>query len=223
MSVSFFVKSVFAIAFGLGLYGELHAQVDSSTYRHFKIKTMLLSGLADSETLQNELEVTNIQLPRLVEVGEKFQQRRIRSTQMIEESLKEFDKDIEQILVPQQNKRLDQLARQYYAVRLTRGNQQGFFSTLSFHPELGLSDEQIAEIYKRSSNALRDYIERISKREKVIQSELMDVLTEEQRQRYRTLFGEPFDRLTRLEFELDESTKSFERNGLRTGKKGNQK
>jgi len=100
----------------------------------------------------------------------------------------ETQKRINDILLPHQSKRLNQLAVQY---RL-RGGTSRTLSNDTIADELGITDKQKEKIQEKSNELQSELNEKIAELRKEMQEELLRELTPKQRQAWKKMIGDRF-------------------------------
>ncbi|MBI1900678.1 MAG: hypothetical protein HYS13_06150 [Planctomycetia bacterium] len=120
------------------------------------------------------------------------EEREKRLAELTEASKKVQDaiqKEVDDILLPQQSKRLKQLVVQ----RRLRGFGGGIVSIDTLARALELSDEQKAELQEKSEALQKELQEEVARLQKKARSDLFELLTPEQRAQLESLTGEPFE------------------------------
>ena len=95
---------------------------------------------------------------------------------------------IQSILLPNQQERLDQVSRQMKLKRM--GSERGLTEILA--KELGISDEQKTRIRKKSEELQKQLEEKIAELKKNAKEELMQELSKDQREKLEDLLGDEF-------------------------------
>jgi eukaryotic-like serine/threonine-protein kinase len=161
--------------------------------------------LLQQESVQKDLKLSDSQVKKVQELGEKMREKfeELRDLEPEERGKKmreltaENDKAIANILKPEQEKRLHQIAYQ----------QQGpdAFSNPQVVKALGLNDTQKAEIQKINEDFRSERRElfqggppdeetrkKMRELEKTASDKIMKVLTSEQKTKWKEMEGEPF-------------------------------
>lgn len=120
--------------------------------------------------------------------GLSDEERRERMREMRSERESEVQAKIEEILLPEQLERLNQLSVQLRTQRGGRGMLNG-----SVAEALGITDDQKAQIEERAEELQREMNEKINELRRQMQEELMKELTPEQREKLEELTGTPFE------------------------------
>ena len=184
-------------------------------------------GLLNSEKVKEELELVDDQLEQLREIQEASRQsvrdifsemrgvpREERGEMMreIQEKMakrtKEYEEQIDDILLPHQQSRLKQLKFQ------SAGRGQGAGGSLSNQAlldELGVTDVQKEELEAAAAKAREKLQEKYQKLIREAENEILKVLSRDQREKYRELVGEPF--------QFENNRFGFQR-GARRGERG---
>lgn len=121
----------------------------------------------------------------------------------------ETQKKVDAILLPHQSKRLSQLAMQ----RRLRGGVSSAFGNEELAGQLGISNRQREELQAKARAAEEELREKVAKLREEMQADLLAALTPEQRAKYESLIGAPF------EFAQDERP-AFGRGGQGGGRPG---
>ena len=103
---------------------------------------------------------------------------------------KELEERIQGVLLPHQQKRLDQLFMQSQARR--RGGTLGFDASDRLAEKLNLTDEQKEKLKKAAEDAQKELEEKISRLRDKAEQKVLSVLTPEQRKQYTDIMGDSF-------------------------------
>lgn len=106
----------------------------------------------------------------------------------MEERQKEVQREMEQVLLPHQVKRLKQIGRQ---LRTRQGG--GGVNPDTLADELKLTDEQKDRLREKAQEIEKKLRDKIAKIRKEAEDDLLSVLTPEQRAEWRDMVGEPFE------------------------------
>lgn len=158
-----------------------------------------------------ELELTEEQQAKLREIGQQMRERmreqfsgfrdlspeereaRFREMrEKMEAQVKEIQEKVNQILLPHQVKRLDQITFQMRA-RIGGGGLGGLIDDQEMVKQLGLTEEQVQKLRQIRDEArerLRTLPQQIQKE---AEEKAMNVLTEQQKQMLKELMGERFE------------------------------
>ncbi|MCS7305133.1 MAG: Spy/CpxP family protein refolding chaperone [Thermoguttaceae bacterium] len=158
-----------------------------------------------------ELELTEEQQAKLREIGEQMRERmreqfagmrdlppeereaRFREMrEKMEAQVKEIQEKVNQILLPHQVKRLDQIAFQTRA-RMGGGGLGGLIDDQEIVKKLGLTEEQVQKL-RQIRDEVRERLRTLPQQiQKEAEEKAMQVLTEQQRQMLKELMGERFE------------------------------
>jgi hypothetical protein len=116
---------------------------------------------------------------RFDEIREEMDQKR-----------KDIEEKVNNMLLPHQQKRLQQLIFQSQG---RRGGALGFAANDNILEKLGVTEEQKNQLREKSEQVRKDLDEKIAKLRKDAVDDLLSVLSAEQRQKYQDLIGESFD------------------------------
>lgn len=152
-----------------------------------------------NEQIQKELEIVDDQLQELEAIGEEmrdsFQGFREMSEDERADRMREitadFEKRVNEVLLPHQQKRLKQITSQFQ----TRGREgvAGALTEGNLADELKITDEQREKLRKVGEEARAEMEEKTRKLREEMELKILDVLTDEQRRQYKELMGEPFE------------------------------
>ena len=170
-----------------------------------------MTGLLRNDKVQEELELVDDQLEEIEELqtevwtdmrqmfrggGFRDMDRDEREEKMAEfrekmaERTKEMEADVKDILLPHQFTRLKQLNFQQEA---SRGGTTGLASSETIIDALGITDEQKEKMKKAAEEAAKKLENKIKELRKQAETEVLGVLTAEQRAKFKELRGEAFD------------------------------
>ena len=110
--------------------------------------------------------------------------------QKMEEKAKEIEAEVQDILLPGQFDRLKQLNFQR---ETSRGGTAGLAESKSIMEALDITDEQKEKMKEAAEAAAKKLEKKIAELRKQAQTEVLGVLTEEQRTKFKELQGETFD------------------------------
>lgn len=116
------------------------------------------------------------------------EERRERRRELREERETETKAKIEEILLPDQLQRLNELSVRYMSQRGGRGMING-----SIAEKLGITDEQKEQIEERAQELQQELNEKMAELRREMQEKLLAELTPEQQDAYRKLAGEEFE------------------------------
>jgi Spy/CpxP family protein refolding chaperone len=164
--------------------------------------------LLQNDDVRTELGLVDDQVEKIRGIGEKMREemrsmfsgfrdlgddeRRAKFEEMrtkMEDRAKEVQKEMDEILLPHQSKRLKQIGRQ---LRSRQGGSNGI-SPDAVATELKLSDEQKEKLREKAQEVEKKLREKVAKMRKEAEDDLLSVLTPEQRAEWRDLIGEPFE------------------------------
>ena len=117
---------------------------------------------------------------------EKFEELR---TEM-ESRRGEMEERINSVLLPHQQKRLNQLTMQSKARR--QGGTISFAASDTLAEKLNLTEEQKAKLKEAADSAKKELEKKINKLKEKAEQQVLSVLTKEQRQQYAELMGDAF-------------------------------
>ena len=163
------------------------------------------SDLLRRDDVRKELELVDDQITKLdilrQKRGERIRElysglkglsREERNAKLRErfiEFSKTSQKEIDQVLLPHQAKRLAQLVIQY---RL-RGGTSRTLTSSQVSEGLGISDEQKARLQERATELSRELQEKFNKLRQEFREKLLEELTPQQRAKWKDMIGEPFE------------------------------
>ena len=124
--------------------------------------------------------------------GEGFDWESVR--EQIQEKMKDLEKQTNDILLPHQIERLEQIVLQ---TRQRRGTTSALESVAE---KLDISDKQLEELKAKSEEAQKAYNEKVAKARQEMQDEILSVLDSEQRAKYKEMVGESFEMNNRRRF-----------------------
>ncbi len=110
--------------------------------------------------------------------------------------------ELNEILLPHQVARLDEL---YFQMQASRSGTDGMLSNPKVKERLGLTDEQIEEVKAKAEEVQEDLEEEIKKLRESAREEILSVLTSDQQKQIKEMMGDSFN---------------FERNGRGRGDRG---
>jgi Spy/CpxP family protein refolding chaperone len=152
-----------------------------------------------NEQIQKELEIVDDQLQELEAIGEEmrdsFQGFRDMSEDERADRMREitadFEKRVNEVLLPHQQKRLKQITAQFQA----RGREgvTGALTEGNLADELKITEEQREKLRKVGEEARAEMDEKMRKLREEMEQKILAVLTDEQRSQYKELMGEPFE------------------------------
>jgi Spy/CpxP family protein refolding chaperone len=155
--------------------------------------------LMRSEQIQKELEIVDDQLEELEAIGEdmrdSFQGLRDMSQEERETKMREiaqeYEKRVNEVLLPHQQKRLKQITVQFSS----RGREgiAGSLTDGDLAKELKITDEQKEKLRKAGEEARTEMEEKMRKFRSEMEEKILAVLTDEQRRQYKEMIGEPFE------------------------------
>lgn len=166
-------------------------------------------GLLLNPRVQEELELVDDQVAELEGLRESMMERtrdlfsgmrdmdpEERETKMAEmrekmqEEMKSLEKEVEAVLLPHQMTRLKQISYQSSGQRRGAG---GSLSNERLLDELGVTEEQKKELEEKAEEVRAKLQEKYRKMVADAEDEILGVLSESQRSKYKELIGEPFD------------------------------
>ena len=164
-----------------------------------------LTGLLRDSNVAKELELVDDQVEQIQEIGngigekmrERFQElrnlpddeRREAFGSIAEEIQEEIEKELSDVLLPHQMKRLKQIQMQ----QSLRGGGANGLTRGPLADELGITEEQIEELREKAEEVQEELQEEIRKLQEEAREEILTVLTPAQRRKYKELIGEPFE------------------------------
>lgn len=107
--------------------------------------------------------------------------------------MQEFTDQIDQILLPHQRDRLKQIGFQMSGGGRRGGSVSGPLGNDRLLEELGVTEEQREKLEEAATKAQEELREKYAELVKEAQSDIMKILTKEQRKKYEELIGEPFE------------------------------
>jgi Spy/CpxP family protein refolding chaperone len=116
---------------------------------------------------------------RFDEIREEMDQKR-----------KDIEEKVNNMLLPHQQKRLQQLIFQSQS---RRGGALGFAANDNILEKLGVTEEQKNQLREKGEQVRKELDEKIAKLRKEAADDLLSVLSAEQRQKYQDLVGDSFD------------------------------
>ena len=162
--------------------------------------------LLRSEVVQKELELVDDQIDKLRDLGEEmrnamrevfqgidFRNMTEEDRNALREKMREATGDIreklEEILLPHQRERFQQLQLQAQM----RGGTARALGSEAVREALGISEDQVNELREKAEQANRELNEKIQKLREEARTELLEsVLSKEQLAKFEELLGEPF-------------------------------
>ena len=108
----------------------------------------------------------------------------------IQTQMSTVDEKLEQILLPHQMSRLEELT---FQMETKRGGTQGLLNNEKVKEKLGLTDEQIEKIKAKAEEVKADLEEKIAKAREDAQEEILSVLTPEQQAQIKEMVGDSFE------------------------------
>ena len=164
--------------------------------------------LLNDEKVQEELGLVDDQMEQLRDLqrdaresmremfsGMREMSREEREERMAEvqdelaEKMKELKGQVDEILLPHQTKRLDEIG---FQSRARRGTANALASD-ELAEKLGITDQQKEELQEAAEKAQKKMQEEVAKLRKKMEDEILGVLSKEQRAKYKQLIGEPFE------------------------------
>ena len=165
-------------------------------------------GWLRSPQIQKELEVADYQLEKIKEIQSEVQTKtqeiyaKIRelpredqtaayrdAQKEVQELYKEQNKKLEDVLLPQQVRRLEQITTQ---MQMRGGAAYGLRGALA--EKIGLTEEQQAELKEKAAEKNKELYAKYAEMKAEMEKELLDdVLTAKQRKELKELIGEPFE------------------------------
>ncbi len=182
--------------------------------------------LLRSEQIQKELEIVEDQLKEIETIGEdmreSFQGMRDMSQEERETKMTEINKDfqtrVNEILLPHQQKRLKQIGLQMAG--RGRDGAAGSLTEGDLSKELKITDEQKAKLKEVAEKARINMEEKTKKLREEFESEILAVLTDEQRAQYKEMVGDTIELDQRQMFQGGRGGQRGQ--GGRGGRSGNQ-
>jgi len=157
------------------------------------------------DDVRKELELVDDQIKQLDELSARqreggrdlfsgFQdlsreERGEKMREILAERAAETQKELDNILLPNQAERLAQLSVQFSM----RGGASRALSGNQVAEELGITDEQKENIRKKSEELQKELNEKIAELRKEMQDEVMQELTAKQRAQWEEMVGDPFE------------------------------
>ncbi|MEM9412258.1 MAG: hypothetical protein AAGA30_14175 [Planctomycetota bacterium] len=168
-------------------------------------------GLLRMESIQNEIELVDDQMEEIEGLQEEMWQEMQESMrgmrdlapeerreqfaelrEQMEVRQKDYQKQIEDVLLPMQVKRLKELHIQSQARRSGNG-AVGVLQNENMLEELGIDDDQREKLEKKIEEVRKEIEEKIKDIRKEAEEDILSVLTSEQRKMFRAKVGETFD------------------------------
>jgi Spy/CpxP family protein refolding chaperone len=161
--------------------------------------------LLTQESVQKELKLSDDQVKKIKDVGEKSREAfgklrdldREERTKKMQEINKETTKALSTILSKDQAKRLKEISLQRLGARA--------FSNAEVAKELNITDEQKKQIQdinaatreemtkiRQGEGSREEKAKKVAEYTKTVQAKLMKVLTDEQQKKWKTMTGKPF-------------------------------
>ncbi len=166
-------------------------------------------GLLNDERVQGELELVDDQIEELRAIQQSAQEsmrdmfsemqdlppeeRRDFMTNMrgrLQDRMKEFEDEANQVLLPHQKQRLKQLV---YQSSGRRGGAGGTLANEDLLEELGVTDEQRKQLEEARTRAQQELQKKYAELLRAAEDDVLKVLTKDQRNKYRELVGDAFD------------------------------
>lgn len=164
--------------------------------------------LLENEEVRKELEIVDEQVEKLQELRDKMREqmreqfqglrdlsddeRRTRFEELrgkMEEQAKDMQKQVDEILMPQQRQRLAQISLQQ---RLQRAGTIEGLTSGELAEELGITPEQKADMEERAKEAQKELQEKIAKARTEARDKILSGLTAEQKDKIKKLLGDEF-------------------------------
>ena len=168
-------------------------------------------ALLRMESVQNEIELVDDQLEEIEGLQEEMWQemqesmRGLRDLPMeerreqfaelrgqMEEKQADYEKQIEDVLLPMQVKRLKELHLQSRSRRSGNG-AVGILQNDEMLEELGIDEEQKKKLEEKIEEVRKEVEKKIKEIRKEAEDDILSVLTSEQRKMFREKIGETFD------------------------------
>ncbi len=141
--------------------------------------------IADLEGLQNEIRESMRDTFQGFRGGERPDFEKIQEE--VQAKMKEIEEEANQILLPHQIKRLEQLT-------LQNRQQRGATAALeSIADKLDISDEQMNSLRAKAEEAQKEFEAKVAKAREEMQNSVLSVLNSDQRQKYMDLIGDRFE------------------------------
>ena len=163
--------------------------------------------LLQNDDVRQELGLVDDQVEKLTGIREKMQEefrsmftglrdlsedeRRAKFEELqtkMRDRQTEMQREIDDVLLPHQSKRLKQIGRQ---MRSRQGG--GGVNSDSVADELKLTDEQKEKLKEKAVEVEKKLREKMAKLRKEAEDELLSVLTPEQRAEWKDMVGDPFE------------------------------
>ncbi len=162
------------------------------------------AALLQREDVQKELELVDDQIKQIEELSQRRreggrerleglqdlsdEERAERFRELRAERQEEILKELDQILLPHQSKRLAELNAQF----ASRGGSRALTGD-RLAEQLGITEEQRENIRKKAEELQEELNEKIAELRQELQDELLKELTPQQRSQYEDLLGEAFE------------------------------
>lgn len=165
-------------------------------------------GLLDNEEVRKELEIVDEQVEKLQALRDKLREemreqfsglrelsddeRRARFEGMrekMETRMKEVQKEVDDVLLPQQRERLQQINLQQ---RLQRSGTVEGLTSGELAETLGITPEQKADMEERAKAAEKELQEKIAKAREEAREKVLAGLTAEQKEKIKKMIGTEF-------------------------------
>lgn len=165
-------------------------------------------GLLDNEEVRKELEIVDEQVDKLTALRDKMREdmraqfsglrdlsedeRRAKFEEMrgkMEESAKTMQKQVDDILLPQQRERLAQISLQQ---RLQRSGTVDGLTSGELAEQLGITEEQKAAMQEAAKAAEKDLQAAIAKARAEARDKILSTLTPEQKEKIKKMIGSEF-------------------------------
>lgn len=160
-------------------------------------------SLLNNPSVQKDLELVDEQIEKIRELNRDFSQRLTKQFQgglkpengdklreLIQEMQREKNEQINGILLEHQQQRLKQVALQS---QLNASGTANALASENFRELLGMTEEQIERLKKRSAELQKQMEEKIKKMREEMKDELLGELTLDQRNKLKELLGDQFE------------------------------
>ena len=168
-------------------------------------------GLLMNEDVRKELDLVDEQVSKLTAIGDKLreemrsqfegfrdlsdEERQTKFAEMrtkMEERTKEVQKEVDEVLLPQQRERLAQINFQSQVRRASGGGDSTGLTSDFIVAQLEITDEQKAKLTDLEKEVAKELADKVAKARNDAREKLLAALTPEQREKFKKLMGAEF-------------------------------
>lgn len=156
-----------------------------------KIQTAALSYQKSTNVLIDDFRLSEARIKLNASISDKpkaISEIRASLRSEIEELSNQVIKELSDVLLPHQFKRVKQIARQKHLSMITAGNKFNIIYELA--EEIGLNGGKMGELRKAIDEAQKQYSEDVFKAEKKAERAILSALTTEQKKKLKDIIGE---------------------------------